>query len=167
MAFKNVRYSRAISELFRIATNVDIVMRNSAKQYRAIQTQIENETDPARITILQQQALFSLRHGATRPSFVQSRIRRFISNLAEKEGSQANALAIVDGIINVMTGGTATRQEITAELTALRVHEDAIIDGVKNQGWSLDDVAAYIEANIEDNNDLLEQPHETTYTQGW
>ena len=105
------------------------------------------------------------RNAITQPSRVQSKNRQIVSHLTLRLGTQSAAISAIDLFLSQYNNGAFTRTKITTKLNTLQSYQDAIIDGVNNLGWTMDDVANYIEANLDDDEALAIQPEETGWSQ--
>lgn len=156
MAIANIKADRMILTLiYDVLANCENNVRQGCKEYRRLI-----------IAGYPDEALQALRWAATRPSFVRSRVTHLMQNLVARLGSQGAANAYID---NALTGFgvSLTRAELNTELTRLEGLAQTAITGYLSQGWTLDQVAAHLETNFEDINDLLTVPHDPSYVQPW
>ena len=125
MALAQERQRRVAQAIIRAVHECDAGMKVGAGHYRNAQSQEE--------------AIGLLKRAARLPYRVEARVAALVAKHGAAKINQALALV-----------STLTLADLQAELAPLKVYSDELKDKYQNQGWTLEQIAADIEATRAD-----------------
>lgn len=157
MAIENIKKNRLARTLLNDTfLQTEQIMRQSCKGYR-LKTAEADAADllgeTAKANRLRNEAYEFINRIPLAPKLRKQRIDDLVLFLTDKLGTQANAVAYLDDAL-VRYGVETTRQELMTHLNTLVAISDTVLDGNINLGWTLDQVADYIEANTSDDDPM-------------
>lgn len=170
MAISKIKIHRFIRTLVNdVFTHAELMLRNGAEGYKLFEAEAAaleaGAGTPEQIAAKRSEALFHLRHGVAAPQRIDFRIQKKVAKLISKFGTPALAASYIDNAL-LYYGIDATRQEILDHINSLTAISATVINGRLNLGWTLDQMADYIIANTENDEDLYAF-EDTGYVQEW
>jgi len=171
MALENAEYIGTLMDLIKQVNTINTRIRADVTNYRELvqlYTAKQAANAPAsELLAIQEAQLAALKHAAQTPSWVQSVITNYLAQLNLITGSQSASITAIDAVLSAISAGTLSHTDFNNHVSAMITVANAAIDGYKNSGWTLDQVATYFENNVPDKRALILLQSEASWVAPW